>query len=72
MKQMIIDKAAIQTELPEEMKYFKYFDTLKKMGIVLKRALYFITCNGKMMYPTKIDEDYITRNLLNINDLERV
>lgn len=30
-KQMIIDKAAIQTELPEEMKYFKYFDTLKKM-----------------------------------------
>ena len=33
------------------------FDTLKKMGVVLKRALYFITCNGKMMYPTKIDED---------------
>ena len=44
------------------------FDTLKKMGIVLKRALYFITCNGKMMYPTKIDEDYITRNLININE----
>ena len=44
------------------------FDTLKKMGVVLKRALYFITCNGKMMYPTKIDEDYITRNLLNINE----
>ena len=38
------------------------------MGVVLKRALYFITCNGKMMYPTKIDEDYITRNLLNINE----
>ena len=44
------------------------FDTLKKMGVVLKRALYFITCNGKMMYPTKIDEDYITRNLININE----
>lgn len=44
------------------------FDALKKMGVVLKRALYFITCNGKMMYPTKIDEDYITRNLLNINE----
>ncbi|XCP84330.1 putative DNA modification/repair radical SAM protein [Roseburia hominis] len=40
------------------------FEDLKKMGVVLKRALYFITCNGKMMYPTKIDQDYITRNLL--------
>ena len=40
------------------------FDNLKKIGVVLKRALYFITCNGKMMYPTKIEEDYITRNLL--------
>lgn len=40
------------------------FDELKKLGVVLKRALYFITCNGKMMYNTKIDENYITRNLL--------
>ena len=24
---------------------------LKKMGVVLKRALYFLTCNGKMMKP---------------------
>lgn len=41
------------------------FIHLKKIGVVLKRALYFITCNGKMMYRTKLDEDYITRNLLN-------
>lgn len=40
------------------------FESLKKIGVVLKRALYFITCNGKMMYHTKIEEDYITRNLL--------
>lgn len=40
------------------------FDNLKKIGVVLKRALYFITCNGKMMYKTKLEEDYITRNLL--------
>ena len=39
------------------------FQDLKKMGIVLKRALYFITCNGRMMYPTKLEEDYIVRNL---------
>lgn len=40
------------------------FADLKKMGVVLKRALYFITCSGKMMYPTKLDADYILRNLL--------
>lgn len=39
------------------------FPALKKIGVVLKRALYFITCNGKMMYPTKLEEDYIVRNL---------
>ena len=44
------------------------FDDLKKLGIVLKRALYFITCNGRMMYNTKIDENYITRNLLNVKE----
>lgn len=40
------------------------FNDLKKMGVVLKRALYFITLHGKMMYPTKLDPDYILRNLL--------
>ena len=44
------------------------FADLKKIGVVLKRALYFITCSGKMMYPTKIEEDYITRNLLNVGE----
>lgn len=41
------------------------FDDLKKMGVVLKRALYFITCNGRMMYNTKLEEDYICENLMN-------
>ncbi len=40
------------------------FSDLKKIGVVLKRALYFITCSGKMMYRTKLDEDYIYRNLI--------
>ena len=44
------------------------FDDLKKMGVVLKRALYFITCSGRMMYHTKIDEDYISRNLLDVKE----
>ena len=41
-----------------------HFDDLKKIGVVLKRALYFITCGGKMMYRTKLEEDYIVRNLV--------
>lgn len=44
------------------------FDDIRKMGVVLKRALYFITCKGKLMYPIKIDEDYITRSLLNTKE----
>ena len=44
------------------------FEDLKKMGVVLKRALYFITCSGKMMYPVRMDEDSITRNLLNTKE----
>lgn len=37
------------------------FDSLKKMGVVLKRAAYFITCNGKTMFPLKLDRDFIAR-----------
>ncbi len=40
------------------------FEDLKKIGVVLKRALYFITCSGRMMYRTKLEEDYIVRNLV--------
>lgn len=41
------------------------FQSLKRMGVVLKRAHYFITCQGKMMYPIRIDQDTITRSLIN-------
>ncbi len=44
------------------------FDMLKKMGIVLKRAQYFITCGGKMMYSIPIEEKFITNRL---TDAER-
>lgn len=40
------------------------FEDIKKMGVVLKRAVYFITCNGRMMYHTPIEEQYITRQLV--------
>lgn len=40
------------------------FSSLKRMGVVLKRAHYFITCHGKMMYPIRMDQDSITRSLI--------
>ncbi len=39
------------------------FDSIRKMGVVLKRAQYFITCNGKMHVPIRLDENFITRQL---------
>jgi putative DNA modification/repair radical SAM protein len=46
------------------------FTDLKRLGVVLKRALYFLTCEGRMMYNTKLEEDYIVRNLT--TDKERI
>ncbi|MBS5620097.1 MAG: putative DNA modification/repair radical SAM protein [Eubacterium sp.] len=39
------------------------FDSLKRMGVVLKRAAYFITCNGKTMFPLRLDKDFIARSI---------
>ena len=47
------------------------FEDLKKIGVVLKRALYFITCNGRMMYPTKLEEQYIVQSLTYQNQMGR-
>lgn len=44
------------------------FKDLKRMGIVLKRAVYFITCSGRMMHPVRIEEDFITRQLVALKD----
>ena len=43
------------------------FDGLKRIGVVLKRAHYFITCSGRMLYRTKMEEDYITRRILELD-----
>lgn len=39
------------------------FEMLKKMHIVLKRAQYFITCNGKMLYHIPIEQRFIHAQL---------
>ena len=41
------------------------FDNLKSLGIVLKRARYFITCNGKYYDNiNRFNQNFITENLL--------
>lgn len=39
------------------------FESLKKMGVVLKRAKYFITINGRYLDSFMIDRDILTRKL---------
>lgn len=39
------------------------FSILKRLGVVLKRAQYFLTCHGKMLYSMPIEENFITRQL---------
>lgn len=40
------------------------FDGLKKLGVVLKRAQYFITCGGKALEGLKITQDAVLRSLM--------
>lgn len=40
------------------------FNDLKRAGVVLKRAIYFITCSGASYFPVKITEGMILQNLL--------
>lgn len=40
------------------------FAILKKLGVVLKRAVYFITCSGRMEKGTRLDQDFITSCLI--------
>ena len=44
------------------------FEDLKKIGVVLKRAIYFITCSGKMMYQINIEENFITNQLISVKE----
>lgn len=39
------------------------FDDLKKLGVVLKRAVYFITCKGKLKPGVKLDDRFAYENL---------
>lgn len=44
------------------------YDSLKKFGVVLKRAMYFITCDGKTMMPIRLNRKFILTNLLGLNE----
>lgn len=40
------------------------FEDIKKLGVVLKRAQYFITCKGKSYCKIKMNDNFIFQNLL--------
>ncbi len=44
------------------------FNDLKKIGVVLKRAQYFITCGGKSLVPIRITQSFILANMLGLKD----
>ena len=44
------------------------FNALKKFGVVLKRAMYFITCHGHMMIPIRLNRTFILANLLGLKE----
>lgn len=46
------------------------FNALKKLGVVLKRAKYFITCSGKLMDGVILSEPIITRALMSPKTLK--
>jgi len=41
-----------------------HFDGLKKLGVVLKRAQYFLTCGGKMAEGLRVSQDGVLRHLV--------
>lgn len=44
------------------------YPALKKFGVVLKRAMYFITCHGEMMMPVRMEKEFILANLLQLKE----
>ena len=42
------------------------FEGLKRLGVVLKRAQYFLTCSGKMMQGLRVNEDGLLRHLISL------
>ena len=44
------------------------YQALKKFGVVLKRAMYFITCGGKTVVPLRMNEGFILTNLLGLRE----
>lgn len=47
------------------------FEDLKKIGVVLKRAQYFITCGGRTLSQIPSNEAYITQSLMSNEKLPR-
>ena len=42
------------------------FEGLKRLGVVLKRAQYFLTCSGRMMRGLRVSEDGLLRHMVSL------
>ena len=43
------------------------FESLKKMGVVMKRAHYFILCQGRQLYRTKMNDRFILGEMMSMD-----
>lgn len=48
------------------------YDDLKRMGVALKRAKYFMTCSGKYYGTARFEPEYIRGDMLGINEEEQL
>lgn len=48
------------------------YDDLKRMGVALKRAKYFLTCSGKYYGTARFEPEYIRGDMLGINEEEQL
>ena len=46
------------------------FEGLKRLGIVMKRAQYFITCSGRMLPGLRFSQDSVYRRLTGLEQME--
>ena len=53
---------------PVEVQTADYHTLLRIPGVVLKRAMYFVTCGGKTMVPLRMNERFILTNLLGLRE----
>ncbi|MBR2879864.1 MAG: helix-hairpin-helix domain-containing protein, partial [Oscillospiraceae bacterium] len=48
------------------------FEDLKKLGVVMKRAQFFITCRGRSLEGLSLRQEYVMRSLMSVDTAKRL